>query len=511
MKSTSAAERGSALVLALAFVALFGAWTAVVLNFADAGVKVTQRQRERLGLAYAAEAGIETAIEAIRADLTKGNSGGPCPDVNAPVINGYGSGGNSIVVECQGLPGSGAANFLGGSPALGILTTATGGEDGLIHDSNEVLRINGGVYSHSTIVINAANARLNACPPDFPAQQVQCTPAPGARGSVTALGLCDPLKIVAIRLNCPMGVPTVLGTDPNYPPAQSVFPQTATVPSPAQACPNGGRNALIELFPGRYSDAAALSALTTGGCTRSLLWLHPGAYYFDFPAARPVWSVADRHITIVGGNKTWAATPNPPSEAPVPGSCDPAQDGVELIFGGPSRWEIRDAAVEVCGRQTGPDQWIAIYGVKSPQDDLAPPPPGNCLLQRPFPAAAGSCPLVRTVGGPTRFVIQGVIYAPAVPVDLQLTNVGSEVVTRGILSRVLRIGVTPSSTFTGAMISAPGLGSVTSSRAVLFTACLGRPCRDGGSARLRATVSFDDGDGFTPGRIVSIKSFSVVK
>lgn len=59
-------EEGSALLLALAFLALFGLWIAAVLGFGNASVLATERLRDQRIAIYAADGAVQGAIQFIR-------------------------------------------------------------------------------------------------------------------------------------------------------------------------------------------------------------------------------------------------------------------------------------------------------------------------------------------------------------------------------------------------------------------------------------------------------------
>ena len=132
----------------------------------------------------------------------------------------------------------------------------------------------------------------------------------------------------------------------------------------------------------------------------------------------------------------------------------------------------------------------------------------GCLT---VPLEAGGCPLVETIGGPTSLTLHGTLYAPTAAVQLELTNVASQVLRRGIVVRTARVKVTGSSAFLGSPIQLPPLSGVPGNRKVVFTArqvlTSGQPAQP----VLRAVVAFDDTGTIAPTKPAEVKSWSVLR
>lgn len=532
-------EDGSALVLALVFLSLFGLFTASLLTFAETSFRGTRGVRQQRSAVYAADGAVEGAINAIRGTAALGidpAEGGSCPDFKtASDVNG-----EPVTVHCQGQTGSGTVGG-GSGTALGILTLAGSDgtglrcagppacENGYWQTSQQIVRVNGGVYSNSTIQVSRApGAQLNACPPSFP--PAGCSTAPGARGTVTARGACTSGKIVAFDLRCPDGPPDPAAADPDYAPGQTAFDASHERTPPT--CAAAGSGKVVSFLPGRYRSANALTALTNGSssCTKNLYWFQPGVYYFEFQDGE-VWRITDPNVAVVGGvNNGW--TPAPPPARPwqvsmgSPSSCRTeltgAASGVQFIFGGNSRLEITNGRMELCGlRAVAGSQPVGVYAPKSnlAGSTLVAPPASSCLLRTPYdPSAGDRCALIKTRGSKTTFIVKGTVYAPAVPVDLGMTNVATLIISKGIIARTLHVGVTPKAGYLDPIIAAAGIGPI-ADRVVDFIACAGETappaagnaCGPGGVPKLRATVTYTDGGGSTPGRVVTVNSWSVLR
>jgi hypothetical protein len=121
------------------------------------------------------------------------------------------------------------------------------------------------------------------------------------------------------------------------------------------------------------------------------------------------------------------------------------------------------------------------------------------------PLSAGGCPLIETIGGPTELAVHGTVYAPTAALKLELTNVGSQVLRRGVIARTTHVKVTGSSAFLGSPISLPPLTGAPGNREVVFTA------KQGGTEVLRAVVIFDDTATISPDRRADIKSWTVLR
>lgn len=341
-------DEGVAMIVSLAFITFFGLVMAGIMSFTDTGFQVNKVVEAQRGDVYAAEGAVEASIAAMRGDKDFGASGRSCPDQTLPPIDG-----RTVVVKCTPQSGSGVGGSSGG-PSTAILTlggaaAVAAGEPGIQRSSSDVLRVQGNVVSNSTIR-GGSNAKINVT------------------GSVHARGDCTPgemitATVVPVQCNFAGTIPN--GADPAYPTLVGEVPAGRNVPNCTK------QDSLVVLEPGTYTDAKKLSALTdASGCDKSLIWLKPGAYYFNFTnSGSHEWLVKDAGVHVVGGTpKSWSATGRVP--VPFPGGCAtsadlPLSDGVQLIFGGDSRLNVQSGTFEVCSPPSG-DQ-VAIYGAKNTQ------------------------------------------------------------------------------------------------------------------------------------------------
>ncbi|MGB9376904.1 MAG: hypothetical protein WCB04_05240, partial [Mycobacteriales bacterium] len=188
-------------------------------------------------------------------------------------------------------------------------------------------------------------------------------------GALVARGSCAG-TVVATTTRCDDPTPDPAGNDPSYPPP--------TNPLVYRAVPACGAAATVTFAPGYYDDAAALTALTSGGC-RKTMHFPAGVYFFDFhngagaplPNGPHVWTVDDAKTEVVGGTpKDWSPAGGNP---PIPGSCVSPLDassngGVQFVFGGDSRLDVKRGRVELCGQYSAGRPPIAIYGMKNGAD-----------------------------------------------------------------------------------------------------------------------------------------------
>lgn len=339
-------ERGATLILALAFVVVFGLVTVAVLSFAGTGLKAASVYVGQGKRSYSADGATQLAIE----NFSQGN---PCADYTAPPING-----RRMTVHCDPLNSSpAAARATQPQDALRSLGRTT--KDG-IGVSTPGLRVQGGVFSRSDITTGAGASMV-------------------VSGDVSAVGDCSgavsqtrlpttqaPYAHACANDTPPAPADEAVGADPDYTPPATAVPVLRTVP----ACPAPG-SWLVRLRPGYYDDARALSRLTGGDCPNAVVWLQPGTYYFDFTFTgnAAVWTVDDPTVSVVGGTPAgW--DPGAPARpaVPDPGGCDRTRPGgVAVMMGGGSRFQVDRGHAELCAPVSPDAQQVAVYGVEPPK------------------------------------------------------------------------------------------------------------------------------------------------
>jgi hypothetical protein len=366
-------EEGTSLVLALAFMTLFGVFAGLLAQFGAESFKTTSAVRDQRAAVYGAEGAVDTAIDYLRNNTSFGTNGGTCPSVYLPTPSGH----TNAYASCTGqVPAVGGVNA--SLPSQALLTTATGSEDGITVGSVLGLfpggfDVNGGVFSNSDIQANQSFFGPDVL--DAGSNPVS------ARGSCTGTIRGNP-----VTCNLGSGSSHPEGNDPNYPSPLSSVPTHRTVP----ACPSSG-NKVISFSPGFYDDEAGLNSLTTGGCHNAVLWFQPGAYYFDFDwrsgDTSATWTIDDATVDVVGGTpKGWSPTNATRPSIPSPGACktdtdaDP-NDGIQFVFGGDSRMQGILADIELCATPDANGRELAIYGQKTgaltPTTTTVDPPSGS--------------------------------------------------------------------------------------------------------------------------------------
>ncbi|GAA2663731.1 hypothetical protein [Streptomyces lunalinharesii] len=339
-------EQGATLILALVFVVVFGLVTVSVLSFAGTGLKAARVYVDQGRRGYSADGATQLAIK----NFSQGN---PCADYTAPPINGQ-----QMIVHCDPLNSSPVATRAT-QPQDALRSLGQAAQDG-INVSTPGLRVQGSVFSHSNVTTGAGASMV-------------------VSGDVSAVGDCSsavsqtrlPPTQAPYAHHCANDTPPApadeaVGADPDYTPPATAVPVRQTVP----ACPGPG-SWLVRLQPGYYDDARALTRLTGGDCPGVVVWLRPGLYYFDFTftGGTAVWTVDDPTVSVVGGTQAgWdPAAPTRPT-IPNPGGCDKTRpEGVEVMMGGGSRFQVDRGHVELCAPVTPDAQQLAVYGVQPPK------------------------------------------------------------------------------------------------------------------------------------------------
>ncbi len=317
----AASEAGAALVMALVFLLLFGATVPALLGLAGTSVRAATVSGEQANLLYAADAGVQVAIDGIRRTPGWGIDGGICPN-HTTTVNGV-----EMLVRCQPLPGSGL--LTGGvanpnnAPGWAVMSTSTT-EVGIQQLSNQTLRVGGGMASRTGVTVPAANAELRV-----------------TRGDVRAVGACSGTIVVE------QGVRSC--NDPATPVAPTYPAPITTLPArqPVPACAPG----TVTFQPGWYDDAAALTSLTAGACPGRLFRFNPGIYYLDFRnAGSHEWRVEDATSTVVAGTPRTTGV----------GCNENSLDGVRFVFGGDSRLHISSGSFYACAPAFADQQRIVV-------------------------------------------------------------------------------------------------------------------------------------------------------
>ena len=391
-----AGEDGSALIIALFFVTIFAVLVATVVTFTEVGLRATKTFDADRRSTYAADGAINAAVNRYA-------STGPCDNFTAPRgPDGEAVNGEALVVRCDGPPpGAARAN----KPVNALLSL---GPEGIT--STGETRVLGSVFSNSTVAAGATMV---------------------VQGEVGAIGNCTgPIQTSpAVPLKCANtggGANPADGRDPGYTKATAAVPMHRTAP-PCPAAPAW----LVTLEPGHYDDAAALSALTGGGCPNAVVWFKPGNYYLDFTfrGGAGAWTINDPTVDVVAGEpRGWdPQAPGRPTLT-LPGSCkteaDGPVDGVQFVVGGASHLQIDRGRVELCAEPNPADQSIAMYGIApdAPSRHLEPTAvgtvsgftePGRALIIGEAPVAASEAALTPASTREAEITLTG--FRPSVP------------------------------------------------------------------------------------------------
>jgi hypothetical protein len=428
-------EAGTAFLLVIVLVAVVGVIAGAALVYAQTSMSASIAYQGQRANVADAENAIRTAIQyaaanpSVYTDLgTTTKNGATVQQCASPAV----SVGSMNVAICANA-GSGVSS---GIPRAAILSLGTSSsEDGIAKGSSGTMRVDGGIFSNTNINAKATISVLN--------------------GDVYARGACDSSVFTVASghtINCNYGTTTnAIGSDPNFAPLISAPPATATLPS---ACSGSVKTAT--LVPGTYTSASALSAITTS-CDLTIL--APGVYYFNFPSSDSIWTISKNGHNLVGGTVV--------STTAFPGGCDATNaNGVQLVFGGYSRLDQNGGHVELCAPYSTDSNvpQIAIYGVKSGTGTLTPQ--AGCLTT----PGSGGCAFLANSGAGTGLAINGTVYLPLASLNLQMTNISNQLVTRGLVIRSLSMQITGSSSFTGNAFGVPGTISTTGAGDAIFTA-----------------------------------------
>jgi hypothetical protein len=345
-----------------------------LLSYSATSLRGTKSTRAAMTRDYDVGGALQTAINQVRNTGYNNDTGQSCADLSFPRADG-----TAVTVTCAGGPGTGGASegvliTAANKPGQALLTLGTNvGELGIAQKSNNLLRIQGKVFS---------NGAIDAGPGTFKDVNAQVV----ARGTCSGTVISSDAQGNVIANNCSAPA-SLIPADPNY-----VQPTAGLVYRPLPSCDTGST---VEFSPGYYDDAAGLSAMMDGnGPCKGKTFLFQaaagggvGIYYFDFhngeggglPAGSRVWTIADQDAVVVGGTpRGWV----PDVSAPVipttfPGSCvspltTTTSNGVEFVFGGDSRLFLNSGSAELCGQYSTASP-VAVYGAKTGADVLSGP------------------------------------------------------------------------------------------------------------------------------------------
>ncbi|MCW3036382.1 MAG: hypothetical protein JWM17_1694 [Actinobacteria bacterium] len=463
-------ETGSALILALIFLAVLSVGAAAILALADTSIRATLAVRTQGSTSYSADGAVQAAVNSIRSArdangnligvngaYTTPTGGNNCPTLSLTVD------GVASQVTCQPTDASGRGtpvNNANNDPQYAVLTMATSGT-GVFESSNNTISIGGDVFVNSSIDLknsvtwNVTGAvKTNACLESAGPGTISTTPPGG--------------------LNCAIGTPK---TDPGIGTATYDPLVTAIATPAAKQCVGNATT----FYPGTYSTVASLSA--AGGCPADGVAVFTrGNYYFNYPGT---WT--DPYSRIIGGVPTGAA----------PGTdCDATQPGVQWVFGGTSAIVAAKEEIYLCAPAlTAGRQQISLYGLTS-------------RATSPFTPETAGTTLLDISGNGAKLLVRGTVYAPNANFSVKLQGGASNTMfNRGIIANSLSLDLTGGAA-AGGTIRVPPIVPMPASanRTVMFAVS------NGGRTKAKAVVKFDDTTSpAIPGKQVTVQSWSVYR
>jgi hypothetical protein len=353
------AEDGSALILALAFLSVFGLVVGAILQLVGVDLKATTVIRARATTTYAADGGVDGAINYLR--QTSNQQLGVDPGTGTPwSSNCFNLPASSVMpavsVQCESKPGSGAgvssaANTVNNTPANAVLSglVAPDPNEGVNETATANIGIQGPVQASPQLVVPTGATLTSST--SISAANCPSTPS----GTITPSATCPVTAAVD-----PVRDTTVAGVADTWPGIESsgaVSPATPLYPGIVQSVP-ACSTPLVQLTPGTYRSFAALSVFN---CPNTVIWLPPGDYYFDFQdtGTHDLVLSATNSVVVAGTPLGWTPGVTLPTNAvftpaiggppTAPTACDATKQGVRLVFSGDDRLTLSGERTEICG------------------------------------------------------------------------------------------------------------------------------------------------------------------
>jgi hypothetical protein len=505
-------DSGVSLIFALIFITVVAVITGAVLTLIDANLRTTTAMREQAAEAAVADGAAQIAINQLRTSSYLGGTG-DCFGVGNPTL--------SPEKVYSGTPGSSATTMVtcdtdtkktdlapintANRPRTALLTlqppgSGVGIDIGVQGKGNDKdVIVDGGAFSNSRIA--TSHGRLVA---DW---------------SVARSASCPSTSTVP-NLTCPYATSDLKGENPGY-----KQPDPPTDKRNAPTCPSTAPTAPIQLQPGLYTDAVALSALTAtaANCSAATFWFQPGVYYFDFSAAddsKNVWTIDQGYV--VGGGKS-----SPGQRPAMPGACRSplsttggvgSDEGVTFVLAGSSQVKISEGAkVEICGIYSETSAPLAIFELTAniPATSTMPTVKAHVTCA----SGADHCAAIvsESDNSPYDVYIQGVTYLPKTAVEINLKKSDKTVSFKGgIVAYQFSIGGQGNTSAPITAVELPDFSTTQANRTVLWLNVYvcpgGGSCDDRtGKLRLRVKVSIVDGSGeVKPGqRQITVLSWGV--
>jgi hypothetical protein len=439
-------DDGSVVVIALVFVLVVGLVVGVLLTQTMSGFRTTQVVRKTADKTYAADAGIEWAIESLRVDSRACvTSGTPASMTSTPLdVNGQ-----PVAVTCEVLDGwatgaDGWAVYVTDPTQSGLTTQGADAKDisgpvysAGINDTAALAVTRGSVYERQSGSTCSTN---NDRPP-----AVNASPGPPYSYACVAAAQAPPVPTATL----PAAPPT---------PTRGPNPEAYTV------------NGWSVFLPGTYNQAPNLAARN---------YFASGVYYFNDVGT---WVI--KQETVVGGQpgpSEELITPdliNVPNDTNLPGASG---SGVRFILGGNSRIDMQtQSTLELFARSE-------MAGEGTPGISLQTVTTSGGGWN---PSTLGVTSNVLTVenGTSPQAVFHGRIHVPNAAVNFVATNESEAQIRHGIVAG--RLNLQSSSSATGLIVIG---GTSTTGRRVEVTAVAGDGT-DGRQITAIAQIDLADND-----------------
>ncbi len=451
-------EQGGSLVVALAFVSIFSVVIGAALDFAGATYRLDRKSQDATAELYGVNGALDQAIDAIRDDLASGISA--CATTTLVLDDG-----RTATVTCTPEPGSGGGSgsepgaVAAGAPDHALLTTSASSEAGISIDVSTLV-VDGPVVASSNISATsgvALDSGLFDVHYEFPdGGACNTTNIPKA---VCSFDEQQEIDDAIEKVGQPSWIITTARTAP--------------------AC--SGDGGYYALSPGVYDNAAALTALTSGGedCAGSVVHLLPGKFVFNFSqdGYGAQWRITDPTAVVIAG------TANEGNSACLDGNL-----GSLLSFIGESALFVgASSTVEFCGMTQSNGQKIAIFGPSL--SDAGNDVQSECI------ALAKGCPFIMVTDsngnaqGTGVLRVHGTVLALDASIGLNMSAGVVAEFNRGALVRSVYVLTGDSVKTVFSTLHDPSSGGL-APRGVVLTVTI-----DGGPIVGRAKVEFHDGNG----------------
>jgi hypothetical protein len=403
-------EEGSALVLALVFLTLFGLLIAAILGQVDANVRTTLVVRTHEDKVYGADAGIDYGIQMLQAfdTLCPDDTAGVVPLTAPPAVDGV-----NVDVTCETTEG----NVLGVRGYAVVTTVDDGGATSLDTSSGSIDRvIQGPVWTDGDIQLDKP-VKIDQ------ADLIQKSP-------------CQTTPIDKLTVPTPFSVKCVTTAEPDEDHDLPAYPSGGT-----QSATGDGGAACRTFAPGVYKTAPQLVDSN---------YFQSGFYYFEDIGD---WTIkgsgANKQVLFGGTSSDTVDEPKVLTETPC-ATDTLAAKGVMFALGGSSRIVVdNNARIELFM----PNQ--AAVGTGDPGISLRSVSTADSAVDSRWKASNADMTILDVGSGSGNtwdMAIHGLVYTPEHMVNLFVTGGTVDAQLLGG-AKVLRIGLGTSNSGTGLQVS----------------------------------------------------------